>query len=98
MGELVSLLTMGLMCLLFTLLPTTTMWPAYRSSTIHFPAEPARLPIKNDKDSDETSYVCLRTLLETRCQSLFIPFKPLWWLFKYVSTLALRVERTKFVT
>jgi len=50
--------------------------------TVHFDSTPALLPVKKGKDEDEIEHVSIKTLLETRCPSLFTSFKPLWWLSK----------------
>jgi len=50
--------------------------------TVHFDPTPALLPVKKGKDQDEIEHVSIKTLLETRCPTLFTPFKPLWWLSK----------------
>ncbi|PPQ79112.1 hypothetical protein CVT24_012787 [Panaeolus cyanescens] len=44
---------------------------------IHFAEEPAELEVKTEDGSEKLS---LRTLIETRCQSLFTSFQPLWWM------------------
>jgi hypothetical protein len=49
---------------------------------VHFDSNPALLLVKKAEADDEVERVCIKTLLETRCPSLFTPFKPLWWLFK----------------
>ena len=54
------------------------------STEIHFAPNPAVLPVRKNEESKETEYVSLRTLLETRCKSLFTEFRPLWWLSKWV--------------
>ncbi|KAF8798005.1 AB-hydrolase YheT [Phlegmacium glaucopus] len=51
------------------------------SPEIHFASKPAILPVRKDKESNEVQYISIRTLLETRCKSLFSDFRPLWWLF-----------------
>jgi uncharacterized protein len=52
------------------------------SPEIHFASNPAVLLVRKDKDPKEVEYVSIRTLLETRCKSLFTEFHSLWWLFK----------------
>lgn len=58
-------------------------WPS-RYPLIHFSSNPAVITVKKHKGSDEVERISLRTLVETRCKSLFTEFRPLWWLFKYV--------------
>ncbi|KAG6818136.1 hypothetical protein H0H87_000041 [Tephrocybe sp. NHM501043] len=52
-----------------------------RTPLIHFSSKPAILAVKKSKDSNETEQVSLQALVETRCQSLFTEFHPIWWLF-----------------
>ncbi|KAG6911510.1 hypothetical protein DXG01_014584 [Tephrocybe rancida] len=52
-----------------------------RTPLIHFSPKPAVFSVKKSKDSDETEQVSLRALVESRCQSLFTQFHPIWWLF-----------------
>jgi hypothetical protein len=52
------------------------------SPEIHFAPDPAVLPVRKNEESKEVEYVSIRTLLETRCKSLFTEFHPLWWLSK----------------
>ncbi|GLB34977.1 putative alpha/beta hydrolase fold [Lyophyllum shimeji] len=52
-----------------------------RTPLIHFSPKPALVSVKKGKDSDETDEMSLRALVESRCQSLFTEFHPLWWLF-----------------
>ena len=54
----------------------------YSSSSpkIHFAPNPAVLPVRKNEESKEVEYLSIRTLLETRCKSLFTEFRPLWWL------------------
>ncbi|KAG5643483.1 hypothetical protein DXG03_000871 [Asterophora parasitica] len=65
-----------------------------RAPLIHFSPKPALVNVKKGKDTDETQQTSLRELVETRCQSLFTEFKPLWWLFKYVKDLPCIVRET----
>ena len=56
-------------------------------SKVTWPRHPAQLPVLSrgsfeNPDSEET--ISLRRLIETRCPSVLTPFKPPWWLFKYV--------------
>lgn len=72
-----SLISLGLIGGIFTFASD------YYSSSppeIHFASDPAVLRVRKDKDSNEIEYVSIRTLLETRCKSLFTEFRPLWWL------------------
>jgi len=51
------------------------------STEIHFAPNPAVLPVrKKDEESKEVEHISIRTLVETRCKSLFIEFRPMWWL------------------
>jgi len=52
-----------------------------RTPLIHFSPKPAHVAVKKCKDTDETEQISLRTLVESRCQSLFTEFHPIWWLF-----------------
>ena len=52
------------------------------SPEIHFGPNPAALPVRKNKESKEVEYISIRTLLETRCKSLYTDFHPLWWLSK----------------
>jgi hypothetical protein len=56
----------------------------YSSSSpeIHFAPNPAVFPVRMNEESKEVEYISIRTLLETRCKSLFTEFHPLWWLSK----------------
>lgn len=58
----------------------------YLNSTpeIHFAPNPAVLSVRKDEESKEVECISIRTLLETRCRSLFTDFRPLWWLPKWV--------------
>lgn len=59
-----------------------------KASLIHFSSKSARLRVRSDKNSDEVEHVSLQRLVETRCRSLFSPFKPVWWLRRYVRMLS----------
>ncbi|KDR81589.1 hypothetical protein GALMADRAFT_239633 [Galerina marginata CBS 339.88] len=48
---------------------------------VHFATKPALLAVKKGDGGDEVEQVSIKVLLETRCKSLFIQFRPLWWLF-----------------
>lgn len=85
MGSLFSLIGLSLMGAFFTI---TTSIVDDRSTLIHFSPEPAVVAVRkrnnNGKDTDEDNgieHVSLRHLVETRCQSLFTEFRPLWYLF-----------------
>ncbi|KAF8163282.1 AB-hydrolase YheT [Crassisporium funariophilum] len=77
MGALVSLIGLGIMGGFFSFASSryTDTYPI-----VHFPSKPADIPVRKD-NSDEIEYVSIRSLLETRCKSLFTEFRPLWWLF-----------------
>ena len=55
------------------------------SPVVHFADKPATLQVRRNDGSDDVDAVSIKTLLETRCPSLFSRFKPLWWLPKCVS-------------
>ncbi|TFK42604.1 Alpha/Beta hydrolase protein [Crucibulum laeve] len=78
MGALLSVVTLGAMAAFFALGSSNY---SDRQPVVHFPTQPAVLAVKKAKDLDEVEHVSLRTLIETRCQSLFTEFHPLWWLF-----------------
>ncbi|KAG5353932.1 hypothetical protein C0989_011420 [Termitomyces sp. Mn162] len=77
MGSLFSLVGLGFMGALFSIashgLPDKT-------PLIHFAPKPALLSARKSKDSDETEEISFRTLVESRCPSLFTQFHPIWWL------------------
>ncbi|KAJ3517143.1 hypothetical protein NLJ89_g687 [Agrocybe chaxingu] len=56
------------------------LWQSDDMPEVHFPEKPALIAVKNGDKSDEVEHISLRTLLETRCKTLFTPFRPLWWL------------------
>ena len=66
------------------------------SPEIHFAPNPAVLPVRKDGESKEVEYISIRTLLETRCKSLFTDFHPLWWLSKWVFSFLLNLTRINF--
>ena len=74
-----SLISLGLLGGVFSLASNH-----YSSSLpdVQFAPKPAVLRVKKDKESNETEFISIRTLLETRCKSLFTEFRPLWWLSK----------------
>ncbi|KAF9532958.1 Alpha/Beta hydrolase protein [Crepidotus variabilis] len=47
---------------------------------VRFAEKPALLQVRKHEDSDEVEEISMKELLETRCKSLFKPFKPMWWL------------------
>lgn len=49
---------------------------------VHFADNPAQLDVLKGDDSNELERVSFKALLETRCKSLFTPFRPVWWLPK----------------
>ncbi|KAF9480144.1 AB-hydrolase YheT [Pholiota conissans] len=77
MSALFSLAGLGALAFFITL---ATQMPVSKHPTIHFAAEPALLPVRKGKGSNEVEHISLRTLLETRCSSLFREFHELWWL------------------
>jgi hypothetical protein len=69
----------------------TTMVPLFRStgssrSKVTWPRQPAQLPVQSrgSFENPDPETISLRTLIETRCPSVLTPFRPAWWLFKYV--------------
>lgn len=51
------------------------------STRFHFPPQPVVLAARKHKDSGDVEYVSLKTLIESRCPSLFTAYRPTWWLF-----------------
>lgn len=86
MGGLFSLVSLGFMGAFLSV--ASSKYPNGHPE-IHFPTKPALIAVRKHKDSDEIEHLSLRTLIETRCQSLFKEFKPLWWLFKCVPLLSI---------
>ncbi|KAF5381000.1 hypothetical protein D9615_003933 [Tricholomella constricta] len=78
MGSILSLVSLGFMGAFFSV---ASQGMPDRTPLIHFSPKPALVAVKKGKDSDETEQLSLRTLVESRCQSLFTEFHPLWWLF-----------------
>ncbi|KAG6832398.1 hypothetical protein H0H92_002666 [Tricholoma furcatifolium] len=78
MGALFSVIGLGFMGAFFSIASHGT---PERTPLIHFSTKPTVLSVKKSKDSNETEQVSFRTLVESRCKSLFTPFHPLWWLF-----------------
>jgi len=72
-----SLITLGIIGGIFSV---ASNYHSSSSPEIHFAPKPAILPVRKDKESNEIEYISIRTLLETRCKSLFTDFRPLWWL------------------
>jgi hypothetical protein len=71
--------------ILAVLLAMVTFHASRTAPTVRFGLKPAILEVKTRKDGDKrTERLSLQELLETRCQSLFSVFKPVWWLFKLV--------------
>jgi len=90
MGALFSLLGLTLTGSVFAI--TTTTIQEGKFTFIRFPSKPGVVAVRkhNNGEDPETSdgieHVSLRHLVETRCKSLFNDFRPLWYLFKYVTT------------
>lgn len=63
-------------------LSLTSKLSASGSPIIHFADKPATLRVKKSDGSHDVDELSIKTLLETRCPSLFSHFKPLWWLPK----------------
>ncbi len=75
----------GLGILAVLLASVATFLASMTAPTVRFGLKPAMLEVKTRKDGDKrTECLSLQELLETRCQSLFTVFKPVWWLFKLV--------------
>ena len=70
--------------ILAMLLAMATFLGSKTAPTVRFGLKPAILEVKTRKDGERTEWLSLQELLETRCQSLFSVFKPVWWLFKLV--------------
>ena len=71
--------------ILAMVLAVTPFLASRAAPTVRFGLKPAILEVKTRKDGDKrTERLSLQELLETRCQSLFSVFKPVWWLFKLV--------------
>jgi len=87
MSALLSFLTLEFVRLFWTFLPFPKMWFSGGLPEYRFPEKPAILTVRNPDGSPGVEKIDMQTLLKTRCQSLFTSFKPLWWLFKYVTTL-----------
>ena len=86
MGALLSILGLGFMGALLSTTTTTSRGQSrgtHGSHIIHFPDQPALLPVKKDETGQEQA--SLSTLVEKWCPSLFKEFKSLWWLSKYVA-------------
>jgi len=81
MGALVSILCFAAMAGFLSLPFFTTV--DNDQPDVHFDAKnPAQLDVLKSDDTDTLERVSLKTLLETRCKSLFTPFRPVWWLPK----------------
>jgi len=93
MSALLSFLTLEFVRLFWALLPFPSMWFSGGLPEYRFPEKPAVLTVKNLDGSQGVERIDMQTLLKTRCQSLFSSFRPLWWLFKYVSTLSATADR-----
>ncbi|KAJ6609264.1 Alpha/Beta hydrolase protein [Mycena sp. CBHHK59/15] len=49
---------------------------------IQFPQDGVRLLVRKADNPEESEPATLQELVESRCASLFTPFRPTWWLFK----------------
>ncbi|KAG6866897.1 hypothetical protein C0991_003812 [Blastosporella zonata] len=78
MGALFSVVGLSFMGAFFSIASHGT---SDRTPIIHFSPKPAVLAVKKSKGSDETEQISLRALVESRCQSLYTQFHPIWWLF-----------------
>ena len=77
------LVGLGILSMLFAV--ATFLLASRTAPTVRFGLKPAILEVKTRKDGEKrTERLSLQDLLETRCQSLFSVFKPVWWLFKLV--------------
>lgn len=81
MGALISIIVASIMGAAISL---TSGLSASGAPTVHFADKPAVLRVRKGDDSDSVEEISLRTLLQTRCPSLFTEFKPIWWLPKCV--------------
>lgn len=80
MGALVSILSFAAMAG-FLSLPFFTA--VDDQPDVHFAKNPAQLDVLKSDDSDALERLSFKTLLETRCKSLFTPFRSVWWLPKW---------------
>ncbi|KAF8654098.1 hypothetical protein AX16_003631 [Volvariella volvacea WC 439] len=74
----VSLTTLALMGAFFSV--ASAVLPKSRP-TVHFSAKPATLAVKRASQNSGKAFISLRELVESKCSSLFTPFRPVWWLF-----------------
>lgn len=91
MGAMFSLIGLSLISAFFTISSSVVN---DKPTLIRFPSKPAVLAVKKRRNGDQKDagaaspedieHVSLRHLVETRCQSLFQDFRPIWYLFKYV--------------
>jgi hypothetical protein len=79
MGALISIVAVAFIGGVFSF---STMFNASGTPTVHFADKPALLPVRKDDGSEEVEEISIKTLLETRCPSLFSEFQPVWWLPK----------------
>jgi hypothetical protein len=56
-----------------------------RPSRVHFSSDEIHVTVRKSPESDETDQQSLRTLVESKCPSLFSEFSHAWWLFKLVT-------------
>jgi hypothetical protein len=60
-----------------------------RTTVIHFSTKPAIVAVRKQGSGRDSGMdygienTSLRKLVEDRCKSLFMDFRPLWYLFKY---------------
>ncbi|KAJ7019912.1 Alpha/Beta hydrolase protein [Mycena alexandri] len=60
------------------------MWWSLSTPTfpiIRFPRDSLRLEVRKGDSRTETETSTLQELLQSRCKSLFSPYRPTWWLF-----------------
>lgn len=75
----------GFLLLLWAMTPVFN--PKTTFATFRFSLHPSLVPVRKDDSRDRVEYVSFKTLLETRCPSLFLGYRPLWWIAKYMNYL-----------
>jgi hypothetical protein len=69
---------------------TATIMVSFLSSSsnskVTWPRHPVQLPVlsRGSFEHPDSETISIRRLIETRCPSVLTPFKPAWWLFKYL--------------
>ncbi|KAF9464677.1 AB-hydrolase YheT [Collybia nuda] len=80
MGSLFSLVALSFMGAFFS---AASIGLPDKTPLIHFSPKPAVVTVRKSKNSNQVERQSLRTLVETKCKSLFTEFRPLWWLYKF---------------